>query len=77
MSKIEVGSKVLFTGFKEQPVIDTASVEELLEMFPSMSVGDVFTVQSITDGLYYLVHPESVHPHHQPTFLFPNEVEAE
>lgn len=75
MSKIEVGSIVKFMGFKQQPEIDTASVDELEQMFPSMDVGAEFTVESVTDGLYYLVRPKNVHPHHQPTFLFPNEVE--
>ena len=76
MSKIEAGSVIRFTGFKEQPEIDTATLDELGQMFPDMAVGDLFTVESVKDGLYYLVRPESVHPHHQPTFLFPNEVES-
>lgn len=75
MSKIEVGSIVKFTGFKQQPEIDTASLDELEQLFPSFAVGTEATVRGVHHGLIYL-EPDAVKAWHgQPNFLFPNEVE--
>lgn len=75
MSKIEVGSIVEFKGFKQQEAIDTATVEELEQMYPLMKAGCWFEVKSVgRDGIVRLMaageFDSSI-----PTFLFENEVE--
>lgn len=77
MSKIEVGSIVKFTGFKQQPEIDTASLDELEQMFPSFTpdCGCWFEVKRIDEsGVLYIRDADAI-DNTSPLFLFPNEVE--
>lgn len=75
MSKFEVGSIVEFKGFKQQEAIDTATVEELEQMYPLMKAGCWFVVKSVgRDGIVRLMSAGEFDSS-IPTFLFENEVE--
>lgn len=75
MSKIEVGNIVEFKGFKQQEAVDTATVEELEQMYPLMKAGCWFVVKSVgEDGIVRLMS-EGEFDSTIPTFLFENEVE--
>lgn len=74
MSNIKAGNVVEFTGFKEQDAIDTASVDELELMYPLMSAGCWFVVQSVCKDGALSIMLEGEFDSSLPTYLFPNEV---